>query len=40
MMFPEWFLQVLVIGGLVLCGAGTAALIVLLWFDKKNRQIW
>ncbi len=38
--FPVWFLQILVIGALVLCSAGVAALIVFLSSDSKNNRIW
>lgn len=40
MTFSVWFLQFIVIGGLVLCGAGAAALIVFLILDSKNKQVW
>jgi hypothetical protein len=33
-------LTILVVGGLVLCGTGAAALIVLLLLDSKNKRIW
>ena len=39
MMFPVWFLQFLVIGGLVLCGAGAAALIIFL-VRLQEERIW
>lgn len=39
-MFSLLFLQVLVIGGLMLCGIGVAALIVLLVFDSRDKRIW
>ncbi len=39
-MFPLWLLQTLVIGGLVLCGIGAAALIVFLVLDLKGKKIW
>ena len=39
-MFPLWLLQILVIGGLVLCGTGAAALIGFLILDSKNKKIW
>lgn len=38
--FPLWLLKCLVIGGLVLCGAGAAALIVFLVFDSRHKRIW
>lgn len=38
--FPLWFLQFIVIGGLVLCGTGAAALIVFLLIDSKEKRIW
>ena len=40
MIFPVWFLQLIVIGGLALCGAGAAALIVFLVLDRKENEIW
>ncbi|GEM_PF-2807726 len=40
MMFPLWFLQLLVVGGLVLCGIGVLMLIAFLIVDSKDRQIW
>lgn len=40
MMFPLWFLQVMVIGGTALCALGALALVVFLLFDKKDNQIW
>lgn len=40
MMFSVWILQFLVVGGLVLCGAGAAALIILLLLDSRDKQIW
>jgi hypothetical protein len=40
MMFPVWFLQFIVIGGLVLCSAGAAALIAFLVIDSRDKQIW
>jgi len=39
-MFPLWFLQLLVVGGLVLCGIGVLMLIAFLIVDSKDRQIW
>jgi hypothetical protein len=40
MIFPVWFVQFIVIGGLALCIAGAAALIVFLVIDLKDKQIW
>ncbi len=40
MMFPLWALQVLVIGGIALCGVGVVTLIVFLIIDSKDKQIW
>jgi hypothetical protein len=40
MLFPIWFVQLIVIGGLVLCGTGAAALIVFLISDSKQKRIW
>lgn len=40
MLFPVWFLQAIVIGGLVLCGSGATALIVFLFLDSKEKRIW
>lgn len=40
MIFPVWFLQLIVIGGLALCGAGAATLIVFLVIDLKENEIW
>lgn len=39
-LFPLWLLQVLVIGGLVLCSAGVVTLIVFLIIDSRDQQIW
>ena len=38
--FPLWFLQLIVIGGLVLCGVGAAALVTFFLIDKKQNKIW
>lgn len=38
--FPLWLLKTLVIGGLVLCGAGAAALILFLIADSRQKRIW
>lgn len=40
MMFPLWFLQVVVIGGLLLCGLGIVTLLVFLVLDSKDKRIW
>ena len=40
LVFPVWLLQILIIGGLVLCGAGAAALVIFLIVDKRSNQIW
>lgn len=40
MIFPVWFLELIVIGGLALCSAGAAALIVFLVIDLKENEIW
>ena len=40
MMFPLWFLQTIVIGGLILCSLGVVTLIVFLVIDSKEKQIW
>ncbi|MEZ6098458.1 MAG: hypothetical protein R3E01_05760 [Pirellulaceae bacterium] len=40
MSFPLWFLQIIVIGGLVLCGTGAAALLVMLIVDSRSKKIW
>lgn len=39
-MFPVWFLQFIVIGGLTLCGVGAAALILFWAIDFKKNRIW
>jgi hypothetical protein len=39
-LFPVWFLQFIVIGGLLLCGTGAAALIIFLILDTKEKRIW
>lgn len=39
-MFPLWFLQVLVIGGLALCAVGVVFLLTLLVLDFKGKRIW
>jgi len=39
-LFPLWFFKLLIIGGLVLCGAGAAALIVFLILDLRAKRIW
>jgi hypothetical protein len=40
LLFPIWFFKLLIIGGLVLCGMGAAALIVFLLFDSRAKRIW
>lgn len=40
MMFPLWFLQVVVIGGLLMCGLGIVTLLVFLVLDSKDKRIW
>lgn len=40
MNFPVWFLQWIVIGGLVLCSLGATALLALLWKDSRSNNIW
>lgn len=40
MMFPLWFLQVVVIGGLLLCSLGIVTLLVFLVLDSKDKRIW
>lgn len=40
MTFPVWFLQLMVIGGTILCTVGAIALLVFLLVDKKDKQIW
>jgi hypothetical protein len=40
LIFPLWLLQLLIIGGLVLCVAGAAALILFLILDSRDHQIW
>jgi hypothetical protein len=40
LLFPVWLLQILIIGGLVLCGAGAVALLIFLILDKRSKQIW
>ncbi|TWU32480.1 hypothetical protein Poly41_54580 [Novipirellula artificiosorum] len=40
MMFPVWLLQFLVIGALVLCSAGVAALVAFLILDLRDKKIW
>ncbi len=39
MMFPLWFLELIVVGGLTLCGVGAAALIVFWILDFKEKRI-
>ncbi|QDT07725.1 hypothetical protein K227x_61530 [Rubripirellula lacrimiformis] len=39
-MFPLWFLEWLIIGSLVLCGAGAMMLVVFLIVDSKGNKIW
>jgi hypothetical protein len=39
-MFPIWFLELIVYGGLLLCGLGAVALVVFLIFDSQKKQIW
>ena len=39
-MFPLWLFQLLVIGALVLCGIGVVALIIFLFQDSRDQQIW
>ncbi len=40
MIFPLWFLQLMVIGGIILCSIGALALLAFLILDKKDNQIW
>lgn len=40
LVFPVWLLQILIYGGLVLCGTGAAALLTFLLIDKRSNQIW
>ena len=40
MMFPLWFLQVVVVGGLLMCGLGIVTLLVFLVLDSKDKRIW
>lgn len=39
-MFPLWLLQGLVIGSLVLCGAGALMLVIFLIIDSADKKIW
>ena len=39
-MFPVWFLQFIIFGGVVLCGLGAVTLIVFLILDMKDKRIW
>ena len=39
-MFPIWFLQVVVLAAVVLCGLGAIALIAFLVIDTNEKQIW
>lgn len=40
LIFPLWLFKLLIIGGLVLCGMGAAALILLLLIDTRAKRIW
>ncbi|QDV12013.1 hypothetical protein CA51_18890 [Rosistilla oblonga] len=40
MMFPIWFLKLIVFGGLLLCAAGAVLLIVFLICDSRKNRIW
>jgi len=39
-MFPLWLLQFLVIGSLVLACIGVVVLVIFLWMDSRDQQIW
>ncbi|TWT93508.1 hypothetical protein Pla100_40260 [Neorhodopirellula pilleata] len=39
-MFPLWLLQFLVIGALVLACVGVVALVIFLFIDSRDQQIW
>lgn len=40
LVFPVWLLQILIYGGLALCGAGALTLLIFLLIDKRSNQIW
>lgn len=40
MMFPVWFLKLIVIGGIGLCIVGALGLLTFLIFDMKGKRIW
>ena len=40
MMFPVWFLQLIVFVGILLSGLGALALVVFLIVDTKDKKIW
>jgi len=40
LIFPVWFLNIMVLGGLVLCVAGVAALVGFLIVDSRQKRIW
>lgn len=40
MLFPLWSIEVLVYGGIALCGLGALALILFLILDNRNKSIW
>ncbi len=40
MIFPVWFLKLIVLGGIALCIAGAMGLLVFLLFDMKGKRIW
>lgn len=39
-LFPEWFLELLIIGSLILTGLSTLALLLMLGLDLKNQTTW
>lgn len=40
MLFPLWFLQVLVVGGVIMCGGGVCMLLIFLILDSRNKNVW
>ena len=39
-LFPEWLVQIIIIGALIATGAGMLILLTLLFRDWKSGKIW
>ena len=40
LLFPLWFLRLLVFGGLTLCALGSLLLLAMLFLDIKHKRMW